>query len=230
MAYVLALLGAVLVGAGYLLGARRGRSREQALKETLHERNEKLTLVEHELLRRSSIDPVTELPTQKPFQEFLDREWRRASRERTTVSAIMIEIDHFQAYIDQLGKAEGDACLRAAADALKAVIHRPGDMLARYGGVGKFGVVLGRTDAAGAMIIAERLRQAVDALKKANPASPTHSPLTLSLGLASIMPDREGAWQDIELIAAAEKGLAEARDGGRNRIAVGHTSEQTRSG
>lgn len=76
MAYLLALLAAVLVGAGYLLGSRRGRSREVALKTTLDERNEKLTLVEHELLRQSAIDPVTGLHTQQHFQEFLEREWR----------------------------------------------------------------------------------------------------------------------------------------------------------
>ena len=110
----------LLVGAGYLLGSRRARSREVALKTTLDEQTEKLTLVEHELLRHSAIDPVTGLHTQQHFQEFLEREWRRASRERKSVAVIMIEVDHFRAFNERQGKPEGDACLKSVADAIEA--------------------------------------------------------------------------------------------------------------
>lgn len=220
MAYLLALLAVVLVGAGYLLGSRHGRSREVALKTTLDERNEKLTLVEHELLRQSAIDPVTGLHTQQHFQEFLEREWRRASRERQTVSVIMIEVDHFRAFNERQGKPEGDACLKAVADAMTPLVHRACDVIGRYGGAGKFGVVLGATDGKGALILAERLRLAVESLQKPNPASTTSPITTASLGVASATPDREGAWQDIELIAAAERALAHAKEGGRNKVTV----------
>ena len=218
MAYVLAVLAALLVGAGYLLGARRARSREDALKTTLDERTEKLTLVEHELLRHAAIDPVTGLHTQQYFQEFLEREWRRASRERQTVSVMMIEVDHFRAFNERQGKPEGDACLKAVADALKPIIHRPGDVIARYGGAGKFGIVLGATDSKGAIVLAERLRAAIENMKKPNPASPSLPFVTASIGVAAAMPDREGAWQDIELIASAERALAQAREAGRNTV------------
>jgi diguanylate cyclase (GGDEF)-like protein len=218
VAYVLAFLAALFVGAGYLLGSRRGRSREEALKATLDERNEELTLVEHELLRRASIDPVTGLQNQQYFQEFLEREWRRASRARQFVSVLMIEVDHFRAFNERQGKPEGDACLRTVADALKPLVHRPGDVLARYGGPGKFGLVLGITDSQGAMMLAERLRLAVDALKKPHPASTTSEFVTVSLGVAAAMPNRDAAWQDIELIAAAERALARAKESGRNVV------------
>jgi diguanylate cyclase (GGDEF)-like protein len=216
--YAFALLGLFLVCAGYFLGTRRGRSREQALRETLEEREHKLTMVEHELLRHTSVDPVTGLHTQQYFQEFLEREWRRGSRERHPVSAIMIEIDHFRAFNDRQGKTEGDACLKSIADALKPHIHRPGDVIARYGGSGKFGVVLGSTDSKGAMLLAERLRLAVEALRKPNPAAPVTQIITATLGVASITPDRKGDWQEIELIAAAERALAQAREAGRNTV------------
>jgi diguanylate cyclase (GGDEF)-like protein len=216
--YAFALLGVFLVAAGYFLGSRRGRSREQALKETLEQREHKLTLVEHELLRHTAVDPVTGLHTQQYFQEFLEREWRRASRERQPVSAIMIEVDHFRAFSERQGKAEGDACLKTIAEALKPHIHRPGDVIARYGGTGKFGIVLGGTEAKGAMVLADRLRLAVEALRKPNPAAPATQILTATLGVAAITPDREGAWQEIELIAAAERALAQAREAGRNTV------------
>ena len=229
MTYALALLAALLVGAGYLLGARRARSREGALKATLDERTQKLTRVENELLHHAAIDPVTRLHTQQYFQEFLEREWRRASRERRSVAVIMIEVDHFRAFSERQGKPEGDACLKSVADALKPIIHRPGDVIARYGGAGKFGVVLGGTDYKGAMLLAERLRVAVEDMKHPNPASPSTPFLTASLGVAAATPDRDGAWQDIELIASAERALARARESGRNTVTMDTPDSSLRS-
>ncbi len=220
MLYGLVLLAVLLVGAGYLLGARRVRKREGTLETTLQEQTQKLTLVEHELLRHSAIDPVTGLHTQQYFQEFLEREWRRASRDRQCVAVVMIEIDDFRAFNERQGKPEGDACLKRIADALKSIIHRPGDAIARYGGAGKFGIVLGGTDRKGALLLAERLRIAVENLRQPNPSSPTTPLLTASLGVAAARPDRDGAWQDIELIAYSERALAQARESGRNTVSV----------
>jgi diguanylate cyclase (GGDEF)-like protein len=218
--FLLALVAGLLVGAGYLLGAQRRRSHEAALQTAIEESSEKLAVTENELLRHTAIDPVTRLHTQQHFQEFLEREWRRASRQRQCVAVIMIEVDHFRAFNDRQGKPEGDACLSAVAGVLKPMIHRPSDVIARYGGSGKFGIVLGGTDVTGAMVLAERLRIAVETMKRPNPASPTIPFVTASLGVAAAMPDREGAWQDIELIASAERALAQARESGRNTVAL----------
>lgn len=220
MLYVLAVVAALLVGAGYMLGMRRRQIREDDLQTALEERTNQLTVAEQELIRHSAIDPVTALHTQQYFQEFLEREWRRASRQRQHVAVIMVEVDHFRAYNERQGKPEADASLKAVAGVLKPLIHRAGDVIARYGGAGKFGIVLGGTDATGAMVLAERLRIAVEAMKKPNPASPTIPFLTASLGVAAAMPDREGAWQDIKLIASAERALAQAREAGRNTVAL----------
>ena len=229
MAYALALLAAVLVGAGYLLGSRRARSRDAELKTTLDERTQKLTLVEHELLRQSAIDPVTGLHTQQYFQEFLEREWRRAAREHKSVAVIMVEVDHFRAYNERQGKLEGDACLKSVASVLKPMIHRAGDVIARYGGSGKFGIVLGATDRTGASALAEYLRTAVEHMQRPNPASPSRTMLTITLGVAAATPDHEGAWQDIELIAAAERALAHAREAGRNTVVMDTPESAIRS-
>ena len=221
--FALSATAALLVIAGYALGARRGRGRERALRTTIDEQSEKLTLVEHELLRRYNLDPVTELPTQQSLQEFLEREWRRAVRDHLPLSLIMVEVDHFRAYNDRVGKPQGDACMKTVADTLKKSIRRPGDFLASYGS-GRFGVVLGSVDRDGAMVLAETLRASVEALKFPNPASTTGPILTLSVGVVSARPERDAAWQDIELIAAAERGLTQAREAGRNRAAVAHAA------
>lgn len=220
VAYALLLLAASLVAGGYFLGGRGARRREGVLKSALDQRTEKLTLVEHELRRQSDLDPVTGLHTQQHFQEFLENEWRRASRLRLSVAVIMIEVDHFRALNDRHGKIEGDACLKTVADIMKPIIHRPSDVIARYGGAGKFGIVLGSTEGKGAMVLAERLRAAVENLRRPNPASPAGPFVTASFGVAAALPDREGAWQDIELIAGAERALAQARESGRNTVAL----------
>ena len=229
MAYALALLAALLVGGGYLFGSRRRTIREEKLQSAVEDRDDRLTLAENELIRHKALDPVTGLHTQQHFQEFLEREWRRALRQRLCVSVIMIEVDHFRAYNDRQGKTEGDACLKAIALALKPMIHRPGDVIARYGGAGKFGIVLGGTDGTGAMVLAERLRLAVEGLKKSNPASPTTPFFTATVGVATALPEREAAWQDIELIASAERALATAREAGRNTVTLDTHNPAVRS-
>jgi PleD family two-component response regulator len=70
------------------------------------------------------------------------------------------------------------------------------------------------------MVLAERLRMAVENMKQPNPASPATPFVTATLGVAAAMPDREGAWQDIELIASAERALAQAREAGRNSVTL----------
>lgn len=142
---------------------------------------------------------------------------------------MVVEVDHFRAFNERHGKRDGDTCLKVVADVLKPLIHRPGDVLARYGGAGKFGVVLGATDGKGAVVLAERLRLAVDTLKVPNPASTTSAHVTLSIGVASSLPDRDAAWQDIELIAAAERGLAQAIEAGRNAVKIEGSSSPRES-
>ena len=224
MTSVLAVLAVILAAAGYWLGLRRGRGGEAALRTQIDERNERVALLEHELLRRSSLDVVTGLHTQEHFQQFLENEWRRASRERQSVSVIMIEIDHFAAFLERQGKPDGDACLKSVAGALKPLIHRPSDVLANYGGPGKFGVVLGGTDEkrrndTGRPASARRRR-----VENAQSRITTGDNLTASVGVASAVPDREAAWQDIELIAAAERALTRAKEAGRNVVSADTTA------
>ncbi len=228
MAYALAFFGLLLVGAGYLLGLRQGRIREEALKTSLDDRELKLTQLEGELIRHTAVDPETGLHTQQYFQEFLEREWRRASRERLPVAVLMIELDHFRAFHERQGQSEADASLKRIAAAIKPLVHRPGDAISRYGGVGKFGVVLGGTDPKGAMVLAERLRTTVEAMKEPNPASPA-GVTTATLGVACITPDRDGAWQEIALIASAERALSQARDAGRNAVVLDTAGAPIRS-
>ena len=112
----------------------------------------------------------------------------------------------------------GDACLKLVADALSAIVHRPADLVARYSSE-KFVVVLGGADGEGAFSVADKLRAAVEALELPHPESATAERVTISLGVATVVPTRDAEWQEIELIARAERALLQARQLGRNRVA-----------
>lgn len=207
----------LLIAGAFAAGLWRGRNRGRELTRTLVERNEELQAARTEAARLSSLDGLTQLATQQYFLEFLENEWRRSLREVTPVSLIMIDLDHFKAYNDQLGHEAGDDCLKRVAGAARATVGRPGDVVARYGGE-EFVVVLGRTHSAGAATLATKLHAAVEALKLPHPASPVGNHVTISLGVATAVPSRGATWQEIELIAAAERALADAKHKGRNRI------------
>lgn len=222
-----ALGGLLLLAAGYVFGSRMGRGRERALKTTLDEQTEKLTLAENEVLRLAALDPVTDLPGQQHIQTFLEREWRRALRYGAPVSLIMVDVDHFRAYNERFGQEAGDACLKSVANALRGQVHRAGDLVGRYGGE-EFAIVLGGMDVRGSLQLANRLQSAVNQLALAHPASPISANITVSFGVATLMPARDAEWQDIELIARAERALSQAKERGRNRIVhEHHLSEST---
>jgi diguanylate cyclase (GGDEF)-like protein len=130
------------------------------------------------------------------------------------VSLVMIDVDHFKRFNDRYGHQAGDHCLAEIGRALAAVPGRPGDFAARYGGE-EMALVLPSTPAAGALVIAERARQAVRAL--AIPHENNEGGIvTISLGVATT----SGATDTPEsLIEAADRALYSAKEGGRDRVA-----------
>jgi diguanylate cyclase (GGDEF)-like protein len=165
---------------------------------------------------QSSTDGLTGLANRQRFDEVLEREWRRAMRMAVPLSLIMIDIDNFRAFNDLYGHLGGDDCLRAVARALLAGVPRLGGYLvARYGGE-EFVVVLVNTDIEGARVVGERLRANVAAL--ASPHGPSHviAPVTVSVGVASTIPER--GTDPTALIEAADRMLYCAKSNGRNRV------------
>ena len=111
------------------------------LSTHLEQRNADLLEAHESLSRSAGIDTLTSLANHSAFQEFLQAEWRRALREVSCVSVMMVDVDRFSEYNDRLGHQTGDECLAKIGSTLKEMVGRPGDLVARYGG-GEFAVVM----------------------------------------------------------------------------------------
>ncbi|RJX81427.1 PleD family two-component system response regulator [Pseudomonas sp. LS-2] len=170
------------------------------------------------LQRLMNSDGLTGLSNRRHFDEYLELEWRRAIREQTQLSLMMIDVDYFKAYNDNFGHLEGDEALRQVAKAIRASSSRPSDLPARYGGE-EFALVLPNTSPGGARLLAEKLRQTVASMNIPHIAPSEGASLTVSIGLATIVPPVGS--HSRQLIQSADQGLYAAKHNGRNQVAVG---------
>ena len=171
-------------------------------------------LMLRETLRQQSIrDPLTGLYNRRYMEEALQRELKRAQREKKPVAVIMFDIDHFKAFNDTAGHDAGDALLHELG-ALLAGTTRGGDIVCRYGGE-EFLAVLPGADIGDALQHAEKLRGEAAALTVHHRGKALPN-CTISLGVA-VYP--ESAAQAGELLKAADNALYRAKEEGRNRVA-----------
>jgi len=185
------------------------------MKRDLEQANEHLANAIETLHKISTTDSLTGAANRRQFDDTLDLEWRRAARSGTPLTLMMIDIDSFKAYNDTYGHQAGDECLRQVALALTSRFQRAGDLVARYGGE-EFAVLMPGIDAGHAAAVAESLRASVEAIGIVHPSSATGQTITVSIGLATQLPERDA---DSEVIVrAADEALYAAKDAGRNRV------------
>jgi diguanylate cyclase (GGDEF)-like protein/PAS domain S-box-containing protein len=163
-------------------------------------------------------DSLTGIANRRQFDDTMERELRRAMRDRSMLSLLMIDVDHFKSYNDLYGHVMGDECLRQIAIAAQDVLQRTSDLFARYGGE-EFVAVLPNTDSRGAQLVAEQIRSAVELCRLPH-AGNLHGVVTISIGCATeiLNPDSVGN----PLLHAADAALYEAKSAGRNRVEVAH--------
>ena len=171
----------------------------------------------------SLLDALTQIPNRRRFDETLVSEWKRAIRDETPISLIMIDIDHFKQYNDFYGHGCGDACLQRVAGELCNSVVRSSDLVARYGGE-EFVVILPDTDQHSALMIAERLRQNIELLGLPHALSKNHSVVTISLGVAT-QNRVTGDLSSSDFCDQADKALYLAKERGRNQVCVSLNDE-----
>ena len=178
---------------------------------------QKLEAANRELARIAQLDGLTGVANRRSFDSTLEREWRRAVREKRWLSVLFADLDHFKALNDHHGHLYGDDCLRRAATVIGGTARRAADLTARYGGE-EFAVLLPGADAAAALRIAEAARQAVESLAMAHGGAGAGPVVTTSIGIASAIPSGE---RPTALVVAADQALYRAKRRGRNRVEVG---------
>ena len=191
------------------------RQAKEELERQVAERTRELTDANQELQRLSLSDALTCIGNRRYQDEFLEREWRRALREQTPLSLVMLDIDYFKLFNDTYGHVAGDDCLRKVAGILTATIQRATDFASRYGGE-EFVLVLPATGEQGALTLAEKIRRGVEELAIPHEKSPVAGVVTVSIGVAAIVPmrDSEGSL----LLVAADRALYQAKTAGRNQV------------
>jgi diguanylate cyclase (GGDEF)-like protein len=172
-----------------------------------------------DLLRRMTMtDGLTGIANRRCFDVMVDREWRRCERLGQPIVLILGDVDDFKAYNDHYGHLAGDTCLLSVAQALNGCVQRPPDLVARYGGE-EFVAMLPHETLEGGLAVAERMVSAVRALAIPHARSSCADRVTVSLGVAQMVPTRDRAVCD--LVAVADACLYESKAAGRDRLTVG---------
>lgn len=216
-------LAAALIGALSTFGVwayfsrRRLAVKAAEIEKALELRTTELESARLQLQRLSTDDALTAVANHEQFLEFLEREWRRARRDGLPLSLIFVDVDHFRSYNRQFGRKAGDEILKQVGRCLAEIVGRPGDLVARYHR-DEFALVLASTDGPGAFKISEEVRAAICALQLPAAKEAPGEAVTASVATATAVPQRESAWEELDLIKAARHALREAQASGGNRV------------
>ncbi len=188
----------------------------------------KLAAGQAELRRLTTVDPLTGIANRRAFDAVLDAEWRRAMRTRTNISLLLLDVDCFKSFNDVYGHPAGDDCLRKIAGVLVGTARRGGELIARCGGE-EFAVLLPGVGTPEASALAQRVCQSVRDLNIAHAASTVTSRVTVSVGVAAMLPARSGDPRQVTaatLVERADRALYAAKAAGRDRVAedAGHVA------
>ena len=207
--YMTAILGAATV-----IGAVSSYNWESTLRKAFIEQR-----MLNELAQR---DGLTGLYNRRIFDDFIQRIWRQARRDKVAVEIIFIDIDHFKIYNDLHGHQAGDDCLRKVAQSISRAAKRPFDFTARYGGE-EFVLILYGPPEDYARSLPEQLRQEVMDLAIQHEGSQVAPLITVSVGVA--IADPSSGRSLTGEIQAADEALYEAKQRGRNRVIFKDASE-----
>ncbi|MEM9807347.1 MAG: diguanylate cyclase [Cyanobacteria bacterium P01_D01_bin.56] len=186
---------------------RQNLQEQEILEKSLKKENQKL-------YRLATVDGLTQIQNRRFFDQQLQYEWQQLQQASQPLSVILFDADYFKRYNDYYGHLAGDRCLQEIARVVKESLRGESDFVARYGGE-EFAVVLPNTNELGAVAIAQTIQQAIQTLAIPHAQSDISTTVSVSLGIASIVPIPETSWQ--ALVDQADQALYEAKRQGRDR-------------
>ena len=187
----------------------------QTLEAEVVERTQALELANKALEKLSNLDGLTQIYNRRFFDERLKQECQRLYWQKMPLSLVMCDIDHFKNFNDAYGHQAGDDCIKAVAEIIASSTKRIHDVPARYGGE-EFAIILPQITSKEAYIVAERIKNELDKRALKHDHSLIKPTVSMSFGVASIMPDVDDDGK--RLIALADKALYLSKDDGRDRI------------
>ena len=179
------------------------------------ERTLELNNAKNELERMTLVDGLTGVANRRHFDSYLEQEWARATRYKQPISLIMIDIDYFKQFNDHYGHLPGDSCLKIVASTVEDTVQRASDLVARFGGE-EFAIILPNIE--DAYVLAELCRENIEKANIAHERSKVADHITVSLGCATLIPDKDMKLNS--LISRADQALYEAKHSGRNQTCV----------
>jgi diguanylate cyclase (GGDEF)-like protein len=162
-------------------------------------------------------DGLTGLFNRRSFDHYLSRLWRQSQREQAQLAVLLIDIDYFKAFNDHKGHQAGDDAMKRVAGAIALCAQRPLDFAARYGGE-EFALVLYGPPGGSARELPEQLRSSIERLGIPHGPSQASDYLTVSIGVAVLMPGSERSLAGA--IQLADEALYQAKEEGRNRVVI----------
>lgn len=198
-----------------MLATKRSSSEVIKINDQLQQKIVQDKLLQEKLMDISLTDALTGIANRRYFNQELEKQWHWALRKSCNLVVIMFDIDFFKPYNDNYGHPQGDVALKQVAQAMKESQLRPFDTVCRYGGE-EFVLILSETDRDGALVVAERIRKAVESLAIVHHFSAISPVLTISAGVGVMTPAPENSIG--QLITLADQALYQAKENGRNRV------------
>jgi len=184
-------------------------------REQIEQQKAELEKVNKALQVLSLKDPLTDLWNRRHYDRTIQLEWNRSLRNKYPLALMMIDIDNFKAYNDYYGHKAGDECLVKVAQTTQEFFRRASDLVVRYGGE-EFVVIMPGLGKDEAVNMALLLRKAIEELHIPHKHSSVSPWVTVSIGVTSTVPDKNGSPQ--QLFLAVDKALYEAKAAGRNQV------------
>ena len=178
----------------------------------------RISTLNEKLEALSMTDELTKLNNRRSFLYYIDMIWKQSRRLQLPINLLMIDVDYFKKYNDSLGHLEGDKALIAIAQCMKSQVKRDTDYVARFGGE-EFICLLPFLEKDKALNFAKDLVQKIEDMKIPHPMSEHSKYVTISIGMASTIPDDHNS--QTQLLDEADKALYKAKESGRNRVVAG---------